>query len=121
MGHSHLPKFPSLVDLSSTMAMLPIDEAQLISLVLESITYGVFLVTFGMCFRELLMSRSGTLKQRACNWPLVVVASLMFILETMNIICSIKFNHDAFIRYKGPGGASVIFHKISYTVNVMKV
>ncbi|KAI0085804.1 hypothetical protein BDY19DRAFT_895916 [Irpex rosettiformis] len=102
------------------MTILPIDEAQLISLVLESITYGVFLVTFGMCVRELFMGRTSIGKRQTYNWPLIVVAALMFILETMNIVCSIKFNHDAFIRYKGPGGASVIFHKISYTVNVMK-
>ena len=102
------------------MVLLPIDEAQLISLVLESITYGVFLVTFGMCVRELFVGRT-TGKRLTYNWPLIAVAALMFILETMNIVCSIKFNHDAFIRYKGPGGASAVFHKISYTVNVMKV
>lgn len=103
------------------MTVLPIDEAQLISLALESMSYGVFLVTFGMCIKELLLSRSSTLVREAYNWPLIAVASLMFVLATMNITSSITLNHDAFVRYKGPGGASAIFNEISYTPNVMKV
>jgi hypothetical protein len=102
----------------AAMTVIPIDEAQLVSLVLESITYGMYLVSFGMCVRALL-SRNG--KEQALNWPLVGVAMLMFALESMNIMCSIHFNLDAFIRYRGPGGPSAVFHKISYPVNVIKV
>lgn len=103
-----------------TMAVFPIDEAQLISLFMEAVTYGVYLVTLGMCIQALFMGSVGR-EGRSRNWPLIIVAAAMFVFETLNIACSLRFSLDAFIFYKGSGGPTAVFRKISYAVNVMKV
>ncbi|TFY51508.1 hypothetical protein EVG20_g10969 [Dentipellis fragilis] len=95
----------------------PIDEAQIVALFLESLFYGTYLVTFGMCMYSLI--------QRSKNdgfrhWPLFVVAILLFTFATLDVAFLVRHVLDAFIWYRGPGGAKGEFADISYWVNVMK-
>lgn len=97
----------------------PVDEAQIVALFMECIAYGIYLVTLGMTIRALFWGRSG--KKERYNWTLIIVAALMFIFATFDVAFGLRHNLDAFIFYKGPGGAIAEFEDISYWVNVMKV
>ena len=100
-------------------ARFPVDEAQIVALFMEAVAYGVYLVTLGLCVRALFWGRAG--RKERINWPLVVVAALMAVFATLDVAFGLRHNLDAFIFYKGPGGADAEFEDISYWVNVMKV
>lgn len=51
---------------------------------------------------------------------MLVAAILMAIFGTLNVAFALRFNLDAFVWYKGPGGPTGKFENISYWVNVMK-
>lgn len=97
----------------------PVAEAQLVSLFTEAVSYGIYLVTFGMCMNSLFFGRSSRRNNR--NWPMIIVALTMFIFATFTAALGLKFCLDAFIFYQGPGGPQAVFFRISYWVNVMKV
>ena len=50
----------------------------------------------------------------------LVVALLLFVFATLDLALLLRHVLDAFIWYKGPGGAIGEFSDISYWVNVMK-
>lgn len=101
------------------MAKFPVDEAQIVALFMESIAYGIYLVTLGLCARRLFWDYQGL--RRTVNWPMVVVAALMSVFATLDVALGLRHNLDAFIFYSGPGGADGEFDDISNWVNVMKV
>ncbi len=97
----------------------PAAEAQVVALFMESIAYGVYVVTLGIACRVLFFDNQG-MKKRV-NWSMVVVVALMAIFSTLDVSLGLRHNLDAFIFYKGPGGPDAEFDNISYWVNVMKV
>ncbi|KAH8105363.1 hypothetical protein BXZ70DRAFT_520696 [Cristinia sonorae] len=101
----------------------PIDVAQIVALFLESVFYGIYLVTFGLCVNVLLFSKhtrpGGRRKHRFLS-PFFLVALLLFIIATLDEALLLRHVLDAFVWYKGPGGAKEEFADISYWVNVMK-
>ena len=100
----------------------PVDEAQLVALFMESIAYGVYLVTLGICVRVLLWGRVvGSRMRRTINWPMVAVVALMAVFATLDVALGLRHNLEAFILYSGPGGPDAEFDDISNWVNVMKV
>lgn len=101
------------------MAVLPIDEAQIVALFMEAVAYGIYLVTLGMCLHALFLGNTG--RKERYNWPLIVVALTMFLFATFDVAFGLRHNLDAFIFYKGSGGPTEEFKDISYWVNVMKV
>ncbi|TFY75551.1 hypothetical protein EWM64_g8460 [Hericium alpestre] len=101
----------------ATDTAFPIDVAQIVALFLESLFYGFYLVTFGMCMYALL---SLGRKNGYRRWPLIVVALLLFTFATLDVAFLLRHVLDAFIWYKGPGGAIGELSNISYWVNVMK-
>ena len=50
----------------------------------------------------------------------LVVTLLLFVFATLDVALLLRHVLDAFIWYKGPGGAIAEFSDISYWVNVMK-
>ncbi|PSR75960.1 hypothetical protein PHLCEN_2v8765 [Hermanssonia centrifuga] len=96
----------------------PVAEAQVVALFMESIAYGVYVVTLGIACRVLFFDNQG-MKKRV-NWSMVVVVALMAIFSTLDVSLGLRHNLDAFIFYKGPGGPDAEFDNISYWVNVMK-
>ncbi|OSX68007.1 hypothetical protein POSPLADRAFT_1100493, partial [Postia placenta MAD-698-R-SB12] len=103
---------------SSVMANFPIQEAQLISLFMQSTVYGVHVVTFLMCMWALLRpSNSG----RPVNWPWLSVAVILFAIGTADVSFNLYHNLIAFIYYTGLGGAQAQFEDLSSWVNVMRV
>ena len=97
----------------------PVDEAQIIALFMESVVYGIYLVTLAACVRALFWDTQGF--KRNINWAMVVVTGTMAIFATLDLALGLRHNLDAFVFYKGPGGPSAEFDDISYWVNVMKV
>ncbi|KAM5545449.1 hypothetical protein V8D89_000487 [Ganoderma adspersum] len=95
----------------------PIDVAQIVALFLESLFYGLYLVSFGMCMYTMLTSSQPRRGQRSM---FLVVALLLFVFATLDVALLLRHVLDAFIWYQGPGGALAEFSDISYWVNVMK-
>ncbi|EJF60330.1 hypothetical protein DICSQDRAFT_137639 [Dichomitus squalens LYAD-421 SS1] len=95
----------------------PIDVAQIVALFLESMFYGLYLVSFGMCMYTMLLKSRSRHRQRTV---FVVVALLLFIFATLDVALLLRHVLDAFVWYHGPGGAIGEFSDISYWVNAMK-
>ncbi|TCD63101.1 hypothetical protein EIP91_006005 [Steccherinum ochraceum] len=99
------------------MASFPLDIAQLVALFVESVLYGAFLMTFGMCVHALWNSQlSGSSQKRM----FIAVALLLFLFATSDVAFGLRHLIDAFIYYRGSGGAIQELSDIAYWVNVMK-
>ncbi|KIP07585.1 hypothetical protein PHLGIDRAFT_412673 [Phlebiopsis gigantea 11061_1 CR5-6] len=99
------------------MADFPVDEAQIVALFMESVFYGLYLVTFGMCMYVMLVKGRSSARQRAV---FLAVALAMFAVASLDAVLLLIHVLDAFIWYRGPGGAIGEFDEISYWVNAMK-
>lgn len=100
---------------------IPIAEGQLIALFMQSIAYGVHLVTFVICVSTLLDRPNGRLHLMSSAYgPWLLIAIALFVVGTIDV--SFTFYHSlvAFIFYTGQGGAARVFDDISNWVNVMK-
>ena len=104
------------------MPAFPVDEAQLLSLFFEAVAYGIYLVTFAMCMRALLWSTAPAGSSRTASLRAsIIVAGAMFVCATLDTAFNLRHNLDAFIFYKGGGGASQEFEHMSYWANVGQV
>ena len=99
----------------------PVDEAQIVALFMESVFYGIYLVTLAQCLRALLWSPLENKFKSRLNWPMLVVTILLAVFATLDAAFGLRHLLDAFIFWKGPGGAIEELNNISYWVNVMKV
>ncbi|KAI0049447.1 hypothetical protein FA95DRAFT_1604415 [Auriscalpium vulgare] len=95
---------------------LPIEAIMLIALFIESVFYGLYLVTFGISIRVLAFTKSFC-QRRIC---LLTVVLLLFVVATLNIAFSLRHVLDAFVWYTGPGGARAQLYDISNRVNAIK-
>ena len=78
---------------------------------------GFYLVSFGMyMYTMLVKSRS----RRGKRHVFLIVALPFFVFATLDVALLLRHEFDAFIWYKGPGGAIGELSDISYWVNVMK-
>ncbi|KAI0026659.1 hypothetical protein K488DRAFT_65467 [Vararia minispora EC-137] len=104
------------------MPNIPVDEAQIVALFVESVLYGVFLVTFGMTIRVLLFNRadSSIIRSGRQYYFFLAVAFAFLVVATFDEAMVLRHVLDAFVYYKGPGGPIGEFLIISYWVNVMK-
>lgn len=99
----------------------PVTEAQLTSLFLQSICYGVLVITFGFCLHSLL-NRDGRLRKSSeIHWLMLGVTIFAFILSSFDLALNFYNNLKAFVFYTGKGGPIEVFSKISDWVNVSKV
>jgi len=101
----------------------PIGEAQLVGLFMESVTYGIFLVTFGLCMQALCFEKNSTFvwrRPRDIRWGMLLVAFLMFAFATMDVAFGLRHILQAFISYDGPGGPNQKFSDMSTFLNVIK-
>ncbi|TFY76644.1 hypothetical protein EWM64_g7368 [Hericium alpestre] len=98
------------------MTAFPLDEAHIIVLFLQSLFYGIYLITFVQCINVLWFNR----RRKGVPWPFTIVLLLLFIFATLDLALSLRFVLIAFIWYKGPGGATQEFLDVSSWVNVMQ-
>jgi hypothetical protein len=104
-----------------TLPPFGISEAQIVGLWLETLFWGFFLITFFMCLRTLLFNEEDELKRKEhINWPMLMVALLLFVFATLDVILGFVHNLQAFIFYTGPGGSDAEFTNISDIINIMK-
>jgi hypothetical protein len=101
----------------------PLTDAQSYGLFLESIFYGIYLVTCGACIKTLLLSRLGDrLKPvRELNWAMLIVVFILFGVATVDAILQFYRNLHTFQIANGPGDAAGDFSDISDPINVVKV
>lgn len=99
----------------------PVPEAQLTSLFLSSIFYGILLVTFGFCLHALLSYNGRMRTASEIHWLMLSVTILAFIIGTFDLALNYYNNLKAFVFYTGKGGAMAEFANISDWVNVTKV
>ncbi|KAJ7599495.1 hypothetical protein C8J56DRAFT_916817 [Mycena floridula] len=97
-----------------------IDKAELVGLCLESIFYGIYLVSFFPCIKALIWDNSFK-RRRTVNWIMFVVAWLMFIFATMDVGFGLFRCFQGFVLYQGPGGPLTVFQDIANYVSVMKI
>ena len=103
------------------MSSFPINLAQLVALFVESVTWGVQIVTFTQCVWALFEAAKYEGGRRRVNVTLLVWAIALFIWGTLDISFALYRNITAFIYYTGPGGAVEIFSEISNYVTVLRV
>ncbi|KAH9905077.1 uncharacterized protein B0H18DRAFT_1197943 [Fomitopsis serialis] len=100
------------------MGAFPIAEAQLAALFMQSVAYGVHVVTFAACIYT-WFHRSSNSHVSGC-WPWMLVAVAFFVFGTCDVSFNLYHNLIAFIFYTGPGGADAEFDRLSTWVNVMR-
>ncbi|KAF7353742.1 hypothetical protein MVEN_01059600 [Mycena venus] len=103
------------------MENFPITEAQIVGLFLESVFWGIYLITFFLCLRVLLFNSNYDRKRLSdFNWPMLTVCLCMCAFATMDVAVGLLHNIQAFVLYKGPGGPAEEFSHISDWVNIVK-
>ncbi|OSX62655.1 hypothetical protein POSPLADRAFT_1039690 [Postia placenta MAD-698-R-SB12] len=100
------------------MSAFPITEAQIVSLFMESVGFGLHIATFIVCLRTLLGNSRGV--RKPINWPLLCIAISLFIVGAYDVALSLYHIIVAFVLYQGPGGAAASLDHISNWVNVFK-
>jgi hypothetical protein len=104
------------------MEDFPITEAQIVALFMESVFWGIYLVTFFLSLRSLLFTNNFERRRfSTINWPMVVVVFAMCSFATLDVAVGLLHNIQAFVLYKGAGGAAEEFSNISDWVNITKV
>ncbi|KAJ6506927.1 hypothetical protein C8R45DRAFT_1069831, partial [Mycena sanguinolenta] len=84
--------------------------AELIEHSVGCMLYGIYVVTFGIAERRLLITDSGRWKRRSeIRWVMLVVSILLFVNVTVDMSVATITLLDAFVFYTGPGGAAHIF------------
>ena len=107
---------PLYYRLFSAMAFA-LAEAKLVATFLVTLTYGVYLVSTGLCARALLSAEKG----RPLRWTLIVLVAVIFVLSTIDVSLSFSEVMRVFAYYKGPNSANEEFENLSSWVNIMEV
>ncbi|KIP07584.1 hypothetical protein PHLGIDRAFT_412628 [Phlebiopsis gigantea 11061_1 CR5-6] len=100
------------------MSNIPVDVAQLVALFMESIFYGLYLVTFGMCMYIMLVRGRSGARQRGV---FIAVAVSMFVVATLDVVLLLVHILYAFVWYHGPGSAIGEFLDISVWINAIRL
>ncbi|KAJ6587972.1 hypothetical protein B0H19DRAFT_1300307 [Mycena capillaripes] len=85
----------------------PITEAQFLGSYFETLTYGIYLVTCGLCARHLFWIPTargeGRLRRRSeIQWIMISVFCFLFVVQTFDDVIGLWHNLVAFVKYKGP-------------------
>ncbi|KAK0484595.1 hypothetical protein IW261DRAFT_846894 [Armillaria novae-zelandiae] len=91
-------------------------EASIVALFLESAAWGVFLVTFGLCLRSLLWTKSGLKSWPEINRPMLLVCLAMPIFATVQV----ALNTIRALESLGPTGISEQFTNLGSAAEVLK-
>jgi hypothetical protein len=99
----------------------PLTDAHSYGLFLESIFYGIYLVTCGACLKTLLFSGDRLKPVRELKWAMLVVVFILFAVATVDAVLQFYQNLHTFQIASGPGAAADDFSDISDPINVVKV
>ncbi|KAG2116303.1 hypothetical protein BD769DRAFT_1485815, partial [Suillus cothurnatus] len=86
---------------------IPLDAAAIMSSVLEGILYGFSVLMFVVTIWTVIYKR----RVRNVNRPLVIVATLLFLLSTAHMVVGIIRIEDGLVKYRDtfPGGSVAFF------------
>ena len=100
------------------MTGFTIAAAQLSALFMQSISFGIHIVTFGTCVYA-WFCRSGRNVGASSRWMPIAIA--FFVVGACDVSFNFYHNLVAFTHHKDPGGADAEFKHASSWVNVMRV
>ncbi|KAJ6482981.1 hypothetical protein C8R47DRAFT_1133449 [Mycena vitilis] len=101
------------------MAQFPPAESQLITQFLESIFWGIYVVTFAFCLAALLRTQNRWMRPAEVSKPMLVVTILMGCIATFDVCLTFLINLNAFVFYNGPGGPKAAFDNTSGWMDIM--
>ncbi|KAF8157258.1 hypothetical protein B0H34DRAFT_712941 [Crassisporium funariophilum] len=102
------------------MSKFPITEAQITGLFVESIFFGVHLITVGYCMQALLATRTRWRRPSEINWTMVCVSLALYANATFDVCLGFYHTLKAFVFFTGQGGAVAEFTNISDWINVSR-
>jgi len=97
----------------------PLNTAQIVSLFVESVFYGIFLITFFHCLRVLAWEDGHIKSWKRVHWKMLIASLLMFIFASLDVAFGLRHNIEAFVYFQG--GAIEDFERLSDWVSVMKM
>ncbi|KAH9913022.1 uncharacterized protein B0H18DRAFT_1216689 [Fomitopsis serialis] len=100
------------------MGALPIAEAQLVALFMQSVTYGVHMVTFAICIYTWFSRSSSSWTSASRIWLSVAIA--FFVIGTCDVSFNLYHNLMAFVLPTASSGANTVFDQASNWVNVIR-
>ncbi|KAJ7660386.1 hypothetical protein DFH06DRAFT_1044120 [Mycena polygramma] len=86
--------------------VLSLLAAELFSIFLAGVLYGIYLVSLGIAVRVLLRTKSGWSRSRVV---VGVVSAILFVNSTLDFAVAMEMIVRAFVLYKGPGGPERVF------------
>ncbi|KAJ6629582.1 hypothetical protein B0H10DRAFT_1985979 [Mycena sp. CBHHK59/15] len=98
----------------------PLTDVQSYGLFLESVFYGVYLVTCGFCAQALFTTQQRLRRCSELNWAMIIVMSTIFAIATVDVVLQFFRNLRTFATADGPGDATKDFTNISDPINVVK-
>lgn len=103
------------------MGSFAISQAQLAALFMQSVAFGIHIITFAACiyswFCRSTNTPTGT--QGSARWMVIAIA--LFVIGACDVSFNFYHNLIAFVEYKGPGGPNAAFNNASNWVNVIRV
>lgn len=76
---------------------LSTSEAQLPAFMVESVFYGIYLVTFFACLQRLLRNQDSWKPARDINLPMTLVVLLLFVSSSLNLALALVRNMRGFV------------------------
>ncbi|KAF4623802.1 hypothetical protein D9613_001288 [Agrocybe pediades] len=95
----------------------PITEAQITGLFVESVLFGIHLLTFAYCVRALTSTPTRWRAPSEINWAMLVVSVVLLANAGFDVVLGYYHNLKAFVFFKGEPGD---FDGISNWINVSK-
>jgi len=102
---------------NSSYAATPVLLSRVLSLFLESIAYGIYVISFSKVVRVLFFDKRC---EGRVSIPLVIATGLLAVVITVDIIANLALHLQAFVFYQGPGGAVAVFINPSYWPTVIE-
>ncbi|PCH39046.1 hypothetical protein WOLCODRAFT_167780 [Wolfiporia cocos MD-104 SS10] len=97
--------------------MPSITKAQLVSLFLQGLSYGAHAATYVICLWISLRKSSNRKVKKQIHWQLLAIASVLFVVGTIDVSLNLYHNVAAFIHSSNP---TPDFDRFSSWVNVLR-
>lgn len=108
--------------MSSAERRFPITAAQLVGNFCETLLYGMYLVTCGLCARAFLFTGSGKeerwLRPHEIRWMMVFIATTLLAICSFDVAIGLLHNFQAFIQSTDP---SEEYYDIGDWINISRV
>ncbi|PPQ80086.1 hypothetical protein CVT26_011533 [Gymnopilus dilepis] len=105
--------------MAQTKGAIGIDAVTLVSIFVEAVLYGLFIVLF-IASTSILLGKFRRSKSSALNTPMLVASIVMFILSTVHIGTDLRRLLNAFLRSADQGGPVPYLSKVNDPIYVLK-